>query len=486
VRTEEFARALLDRWSVGEQPCANGIVLAVDYDAGDVAIAAAARAGKYLAAAVRDGVLADFRADVAQRGFDPQDAVLNAVRSIGYCLGHECYRTPAFVEHPARPCAGAFPGCHPADLPRPDRDPIQCGTEGLKASICDPSEQLSMADIRRVDRELGHIRSAAGDYVADPCTGGDRHGFQVGVLVLERISPRFMVAAASHTDRGAQFAKDAAYYWGLGDAGCNNGVLLLVETVGDGPGQRNVAVSTGEGAKDFLNRAKVRGVVQDFVKDMQSTQGDLGESVVRAVRNIGYCLGHSCYSEPAHRPADAPDGEPVAKAGSAQRSGDAGRARARQVDVDAGGAGALVVLGVFGALVGLLVLLSVCAGGSGASKKADAADEVNARVERSQVSSASSGLRRRATAYQDAQLRLAQETGAGAGARAGADGRYRAGEGGSLGGFGAARARENLAEAARVRRDGEAIGKRRGENVSDEKDMGGGNADGGDAVAVAW
>lgn len=36
-------------------------------------------------------------------------------------------------------------GCRPGDIPKPDRDRYTCGTEGLRASVCDPDELLSLS-----------------------------------------------------------------------------------------------------------------------------------------------------------------------------------------------------------------------------------------------------------------------------------------------------------------------------------------------------
>lgn len=75
----------------------------------------------------------------------------------------------------------------------------------------------------------------------------------------------------AHNSKGIPFAEDVAANWGLGDQYCKNGIAILVETEGNGPGTRNIAIAAGQGASTFLPYGVISGIREDFVRDFQAS-----------------------------------------------------------------------------------------------------------------------------------------------------------------------------------------------------------------------
>lgn len=68
--------------------------------------------------------------------------------------------------------------------------------------------------------------------------------YQVAVALMKRFAPTPGVSADARAHR---FAKRLHDDWGVGQAGCNNGVLLLLSVL-----DRQLYISTGTGANHML------------------------------------------------------------------------------------------------------------------------------------------------------------------------------------------------------------------------------------------
>lgn len=70
------------------------------------------------------------------------------------------------------------------------------------------------------------IRNAVDPYANDGCTthASDFPGFEVTVALMEKLQ----IANASPQEAAQSFAVQLFDLWGVGDSGCQNGVLLLL------------------------------------------------------------------------------------------------------------------------------------------------------------------------------------------------------------------------------------------------------------------
>ncbi len=147
----------------------------------------------------------------------------------------------------------------PRDYPNPNSSPASCGrVKSAPSSICDPDGVIPVAAADRVDGIVDEIISAREPYGSSGCseqpgyqvkrcpqacalysfllnnrllrqdTGSIHNGVsvsQVAVALVKRmLLPPGMTAAAA----AAAFANDLFKTWGVGEAQCENGVLLFL------------------------------------------------------------------------------------------------------------------------------------------------------------------------------------------------------------------------------------------------------------------
>jgi len=173
--------------------------------------------------------------------------------------------------------------------PNPTRDPVGCGrTAGDPGWVCDPDGVLGGdAGIASMDRLVADLREATGVAAGaagaavgkadDASAGGGRcRGFQVAVALMERVEGGDDGDAAAATRDMARGLHDA---WGVGDARCENGVVLALATR-----DRGVYISTGRGARKALPDGQVRQVVQGMKPQLR--EGDVRGAVEGALRAL--------------------------------------------------------------------------------------------------------------------------------------------------------------------------------------------------------
>lgn len=166
-----------------------------------------------------------------------------------------------------------------AELPSPQSDPGGvCGSSGMKSAICDPDGVLSGDSRSTIDGIANFIADGSHGFVTADC-GGQQRGYQVAVAVLHRMAKDFR----SPEDRVAHYARQLHDAWGVGDAECNNGVVLLVAL-----DDRQMYISTGRGAKDVLTDSAVQAVLSDMKGALRAKRVDL--ALQTGVSDIGRVL----------------------------------------------------------------------------------------------------------------------------------------------------------------------------------------------------
>ena len=127
--------------------------------------------------------------------------------------------------------AAASRGLAPSDIPNPLHDPAACH-RSAPSWICDAAASLSQAGGDELEGVLRDIAAARAPYVPAPCapsSGRASLGHQVAVVVVPSMRLR---SGEDAGDGAARFARAVMGDWGVGQAGCDDGVVVFV-SVGD-------------------------------------------------------------------------------------------------------------------------------------------------------------------------------------------------------------------------------------------------------------
>lgn len=170
----------------------------------------------------------------------------------------------------------------PEDLPNPQADPAGvCGRGGVASAVCDPDSVLSKKDADTVDGLVNFIEAGEHGFSKVSCSArGERTqiGAQLAVAVF-----RSMAGTGDLDARVKKFAKALHDRWGVGDAECQNGIVVVV-VIDD----RRVYVSTGRGVKHLLTDARVR-IVLDRMKGALRMK-KYGAALEKVVTDIGQVI----------------------------------------------------------------------------------------------------------------------------------------------------------------------------------------------------
>lgn len=110
-------------------------------------------------------------------------------------------------------------------VPNPMKSPDKCGLSA-PGFICDPDKELSDSERQEIQQVLVNISQNTRLL----CPDGKNHSYQAAVLVVKNIASSEWLGFF-HNDKertGESFAHRVGDGWGVGDAGCDNGVLLFV------------------------------------------------------------------------------------------------------------------------------------------------------------------------------------------------------------------------------------------------------------------
>lgn len=138
-----------------------------------------------------------------------------------------------------------------AEVPNPWKDPESCGLP-QPGWLCDPDDILSPEGRVRAMDVLLAIRGKT----QVQCPDGQR-GYQVGVALVRWMHPDDWVGDKGDTAK--LFAQEIGNRWGVGDPGCDNGVMVLF-SIGD----RFAYIKTATASQDKLTDSLSTTIVDNM------------------------------------------------------------------------------------------------------------------------------------------------------------------------------------------------------------------------------
>ncbi|CAK8994478.1 unnamed protein product [Durusdinium trenchii] len=108
-------------------------------------------------------------------------------------------------------------------VPNPMKSPEQCGLSA-PGHLCDPDLLLSENERRDIEQVLLNITRQTGVM----CPDGKNHSYQAAVLVVRSVARSEWLGWWNKERTGEAFAHHVGDAWGVGHAGCDNGVMLFL------------------------------------------------------------------------------------------------------------------------------------------------------------------------------------------------------------------------------------------------------------------
>jgi hypothetical protein len=165
-------------------------------------------------------------------------------------------------------------------LPNPFFYPESCGNGQQKRAICNPDEVIREESASKLHMLLSGIKAGT----SNACGDGD-HGYEVAVALQSGTMKRKWWWDSTYAT-ATRTAKDIFNAWGVGHAGCNNGVLLFLSVA-----DRKTYLKTGKGAKAKLTDDMAYTILNNpAVKDLMR-KGDFETAVQRIIESVGLALG---------------------------------------------------------------------------------------------------------------------------------------------------------------------------------------------------
>lgn len=164
------------------------------------------------------------------------------------------------------------------DLPSPQKDPTACGRQNGKSAICDPEGYISGSTADQIDGIINFIQEGSHGFKKVECKGSES-GPQIAVAVVGSMSG----GRGSKEAQAFQFAKDLHDRWGVGEASCQNGIVIFLAVK-----DRSMAFSVGAGVKNIFTDNMVPKVMALMKPKMRD--GEFGEAIVVAVTAVGNIL----------------------------------------------------------------------------------------------------------------------------------------------------------------------------------------------------
>ena len=170
-------------------------------------------------------------------------------------------------------------GWYKEDFPDPTIDVETCGRRGKVSWICDPENILSYGAADKIEELLYSIVKNTDSGCSYYHNG--KPGFQIGVAVLNQMSG---IPGEPVEETAKTFAKHLHYSWGVGHAGCDDGVMLLISIL-----DRQLYVSTGKRAMELLSDDKIDIIIEEMKPYMLKKDYDKG--VELAIVRMGEVFG---------------------------------------------------------------------------------------------------------------------------------------------------------------------------------------------------
>lgn len=165
-------------------------------------------------------------------------------------------------------------------MPNPQDDSEgKCGRRALKSIICDPDGYLSQSDGDTIDGLANFIHDGTNGFHAATCDNA-KDGPQVAVAVISSMRTFF---SKDKSKAAFGFAQSLHDKWGVGNAHCQNGVVLLLSVK-----DRAMGISVGAGLKHTLTDGMVPAIISSLRPKLRKEQ--YGPALIDAVTLIGNVL----------------------------------------------------------------------------------------------------------------------------------------------------------------------------------------------------
>lgn len=164
--------------------------------------------------------------------------------------------------------AGTF---RPEDIPNPNsskENAALCGRLNVpQSSVCDPKNYMNHESQNVIEGYINAISSKA----------------QIGVVVIDQMSPAFTKKYYSFEDAATVFARNVHDTWGVGDKSLNNGALVFLSVV-----DRVVHISKGSGLNNKLSDRIIDEIIQSMRQYLRKEQ--YGKAIESCIVEINLIL----------------------------------------------------------------------------------------------------------------------------------------------------------------------------------------------------
>eukprot|EP00931_Biecheleriopsis_adriatica_P119708 TRINITY_DN94917_c0_g1_i1.p1 TRINITY_DN94917_c0_g1~~TRINITY_DN94917_c0_g1_i1.p1 ORF type:complete len:417 (-),score=44.57 TRINITY_DN94917_c0_g1_i1:29-1258(-) len=158
------------------------------------------------------------------------------------------------------------------DLANPKHHPSTCG-QRTASSICDPERLLGQSS--QIQAALNALYA---DYKYPGCGG-----YEMAVAVVGRVK-------GSTAGDMEKFAKSLIDKWGVGNAACNNGILLAMAIE-----DRLIHIATGRGAAEHVPNEELLAIIERMKPLMRESR--FSDATVQAVSDIARVLSGEHFAQ---------------------------------------------------------------------------------------------------------------------------------------------------------------------------------------------
>jgi uncharacterized membrane protein YgcG len=164
----------------------------------------------------------------------------------------------------------------PGDYPNPLTDPTACGRQN-RSHVCDPDHVIDQETANKLDYYIYNISQ-----IVSPCGK-----YQMGIALCNSMDLHRMGVSA--TKGAEQFAQDLHNTWGVGNAGCNDGILFFLSKK-----DRKMYMSLGKTAKEKLTD----GTVNEIMNNMKGClkKGDYDCALLHMADDTEFILDNGTFS----------------------------------------------------------------------------------------------------------------------------------------------------------------------------------------------
>lgn len=150
------------------------------------------------------------------------------------------------------------------EVPNPNSDFVACGLDA-PGRVCDPDRLLSDDSRARVQQTAALVSSECKHECGD---GGAMKGYQLAVVVIEKMDPGFYRREEDNVKRAKSFSAELAESWGVGNRACDDGIILFVSQK-----DRALYLHTARGSKKALPNRYTDYIVRAVTSELKKTRG---------------------------------------------------------------------------------------------------------------------------------------------------------------------------------------------------------------------